>query len=201
MPKKLKIAVTGGIGTGKSSVCKIFQSHGYPVLYADQISKDILSTDKIIQQKIIEEFGSKSFIDGEPNTKFLSEKVFSDSQKVKKINSILHPAVINVINKKMDEGLTKSNIVFVEAALIFEANMEDLFDYVLVVSASEQVKIERVVNSRKMNEEEVKKIINNQIPDDKKKSAADFVIENNGTESDLEKKVNFILMVIKSLKQ
>lgn len=201
MSKKLKIAVTGGIGTGKSTVCKILQSHGYPVLYADQISKDILATDKIIQKKIAEEFGSDSFKDGKPNTKFLSEKVFSDSQKVKKINSILHPAVINVINKKMDEGLTNSNIVFVEAALIYEANMEDLFDYVLVVSASEQVKIDRVINSRKMTREDVMKIISNQIPDDKKKSAADFVIENNGTESDLEKKVKFVLMVIQSIKQ
>lgn len=200
MSKKLKIAVTGGIGTGKSTVCKILQSDGYPVLYADQISKDILSTDKIIQQNIVKEFGSGSFKDGKPNTKFLAEKVFSDPQKVKKINSILHPAVIKIINRKMDEGLTKSNIVFVEAALIYEANMEDIFDYVLVVSASEQIKINRVVNSRKMNEEEVKKIISNQIPDDKKKSAADFVIENNGSELDLEKKVNFVLMVIKSLK-
>lgn len=199
MKKKLKIAVTGGIGTGKSTVCDLFHSKGYPILYADQISKEILSTNKVIQQQIIEEFGSESFIDGKPNTKFLSEKVFSDSQKVKKINSILHPSVINTTQSKMDEELKKSEIVFVEAALIYEAKMEELFDYVLVVTASENLKIERAMVTKGLTRDEVLSRISKQIPDDNKKKLADFVIENNGSFSELENKVNLILMVIKSI--
>ena len=199
MPKKLKIAITGGIGSGKSAVCDIFHSNGYPIFYADNISKEFLSTDKSIKEKILNEFGKESFLNDKPNFKYLSERVFSEELKVKKINSILHPPVIDKIKKLMNEELKKQTIVFVEAALIYEAEMEDLFDYIIVVTAPDEIRIQRVIESRGLKKEEAIERISKQIPQERKKKLADFVIENNSTMDALVKKTNFILMILKSM--
>jgi dephospho-CoA kinase len=199
MPKKLKIAVTGGIGSGKSSVCDIFHSDGYPILYADDISKEILSTDQSVKEKIVKEFGSESFFEGKPNHKFLSEKVFSDEKKVGKINSILHPPVIEKIVSLMEHELKQSKMVFVEAALIYEAKMEHLFDYVIAVTAPDETRIKRVMESRGLSKDEVINRMNKQIPQEKKKSLADFVIENNKTKNELMNRAKFVLMILKSM--
>jgi dephospho-CoA kinase len=105
--KKLKVAITGSIGSGKSAFCSMLEEKGFTVLKADDISKDILSNDKSVQQKIIKIFGENSFINGKPDKLFLAEKVFSDPKNVVKINSILHPKVIEIISKKTDEILDK----------------------------------------------------------------------------------------------
>lgn len=199
MPKKLKIAVTGGIGSGKSAVCEIFHSNGFPILYADNISKEILSTSKTVKEKIITEFGKESFVDDKPNSKYLSKKVFSDENKVKKINSILHPPVIEKIGNLMGEELKQNQMVFVEAALIYEAEMENLFDYIIVVFAPDEIRIKRTMESKSLKREEVIERMSKQFPQEKKKKLADFVIENDKTKEELNKKTNFILMLLKSM--
>ena len=199
MPKKLKIAVTGGIGSGKSTVCEILRSKDFPIIYADDVSKEILSSNSSIQKKIISEFGDESFIDNNPNVKFLSEKVFTDSEKVKKINSILHPPTIEKIVKEMNIELKEQNLVFVEAALIYEAKMESLFDYVLVVTSPEELRIDRAMTTRNLKRDEVLERIAKQMPEDKKRKLADFVIENIGTKEELKSKVEFVLLIINSL--
>lgn len=199
MKKKLKIAVTGGIGSGKSTVCDFIKSEGFPVIYADDISKEILSSEKSIQKKIIKEFGEESFIDDKPNVEFLSEIVFSDPQKVKNINSILHPPTIKKIEKLCEKFLQQNNLVFVEAALIYEAEMEDLFDYILLVAAPEEDRINRTMKSKGLDHSEVVKRIKNQLPEEKKKKLADFVIENSGTIEELKSKINFVLLILKSM--
>jgi len=201
MKKKLKVAITGGIGSGKSSVCEIINSKGYPVIYADDISKEILSTDKLIQQKVKTTFGVEAYINNKPNTKFLADKVFSDPQKVKKINSILHPPTIEKIKDMMEEKLSKSEMVFIEAALIYEAKMEDMFDYIIVVAAPEEIRISRTIESKGIDRSETIKRIKNQMPEEKKKKLADFVIENDGTIDHLKIKTNFILSILSSIKQ
>ena len=199
MPKKLKIAVTGGIGSGKSSVCEIFHSNGYPVLYADDISKEILSTNESVKEKIVKEFGNESFIEDKPNHKFLSESVFSDDKKVQKINSILHPPVIEKIVFLMEQELKQNKMVFVEAALIYEAKMENLFDYVIVVTAPDETRIKRVMESKGLTKEEVINRMSKQIPQEKKKSLADFVIQNDKTKNELIDKTEFILKLLKTI--
>jgi dephospho-CoA kinase len=192
--KKLKVAITGSIGSGKSAFCSMLEEKGFTVLKADDISKDILSNDKSVQQKIIKIFGENSFINGKPDKLFLAEKVFSDPKNVVKINSILHPKVIEIISKKTDEILEKNNLVFVEAALIYEADMEDLFDYVVLVAADEKIRMNRKQDT--LSSEEFLKRNENQIPDEEKKKRADFIFENNESLEDLKAKADLLILIL-----
>ena len=132
--KKIKIAVTGGIGSGKSLFCNFLNQLGIPVISVDEVSKELLETDKDIRGKIIKAFGSESFNGNIANKKYLAEKVFSNPLNVITINSIIHPKVIKKVNILADEKLRSANIVAAEAALIYEADMEKYFDYVVLVT-------------------------------------------------------------------
>ncbi len=197
--KKLKIALTGGIGTGKSVVADLFAEKGYTVLFADKIAKEILNTDKTVKEKIIEKFGKDSYKDGIPNIKYLSEKVFANPANVEKINEIVHTPTIERIKHEMETALKKRNIVFVEAALIFEAKMDNLFDYIILVTSDQKNQIERVKARNKLSEKEILKRIENQLPENIKKAKSDFIIENNGSLGDLKTKAEFVLNILEKI--
>lgn len=196
--KKLKVAVTGGIGSGKSLFCKILNKMGYPVLYADDISKEILANDKQVREQVISAFGKESYPGGLPNKKYLAEKVFSDPENLITLNSILHPIVISKQKELIKKEFRSSDIVFLEAALIYEADIEEEFDYVVLITADDHIKLERKVKLG-MTEEEFMKRLDNQIPDKEKMNRADFVFINNGSEKELESKANLLITILKSL--
>jgi dephospho-CoA kinase len=195
MKRKIKAAVTGGIGGGKSSFCKYIADKGYPVISADEISKEILVKNKQIKQQIVKTFGKDAYTGERLNNKYLAEKVFSSASAVKKINAIVHPAVISEIDALMKSYLKKHSIVFVEAALIYEAGMEELFDYVIVVTADEEVRKKRAFENG-INEDEFNKRNQNQMPEEKKKKKADFVFVNNGIKADLFSKADMFLKLL-----
>jgi len=195
MQNLLKVGITGGIGSGKSTVCRLLERNSYRVLYADEIAKELLDNDREIRNKILDCFGPEYFQDGKPNKKLIADNIFSDTQKLQKINSILHPPVIKIILEKMREAESEK-IIFVEAALIYEAGMEDLFDYIIVITADESTRIERTAEQRAESEDSIRKRIQMQISEEDKIGAADFVIHNNGTEEELEKKSDFIVGLV-----
>ncbi len=197
--KKLKIAITGGIGTGKSVIAGLFKDQGYTVISADDVAKEILANDLSVREQIIREFGSESFKEGKPDFKYLAEKVFAIPENVKKINGIIHPPTIQKINVLMNDALEKNNLVFVEAALIFEANMEDLFDYIILVTSDKEKQIERVKERNKLSESEIVKRMENQFPENIKRAKADFIIENNSSLEELEKRALFVLNLLKNI--
>lgn len=192
--KKLKIAITGSIGSGKSAFSKFIREKGFTVLDADEISKKILAEDEEVRAMVIREFGPDSFAGNEINKKYLSEKVFSDPENVFKINSILHPPVIAKVNYLMDRELEKSDKVFAEAALIYEAEMEEMFDYVVLVVSGKEERYRR--KSSLMQREDFEKRDFNQIPDEEKKKRADFIFENNGSLEELKHKADLLLSII-----
>ncbi|MBZ0199958.1 MAG: dephospho-CoA kinase [Ignavibacteriaceae bacterium] len=194
--QKLKIAITGSIGSGKTLFASFIEEIGFTVIDADKISKELLGKDEKIKKEITKAFGAGSYVNGKPNLKYLAENVFSSMENVQKINAILHPVVIDRIEKKMDEELKKRRVVFVEAALIYEADMEDLFDYVVLVTADEDLRMARKKESKKISEEEFIKRSNNQIPDSEKRKRADFTFDNNATEAELKGKANLLLMML-----
>ena len=197
--KKFKVAVTGSIGSGKSTFCNFITEAGFNVIKADDISKKILKEDEDVRKKVIKEFGKESFINKEINKKFLAEKIFSDPVNVARINSVLHPEVKREVEQLIQEELKKNDLVFVEAALIYEAEMENMFDYVVLITAVSSVREKRIVTSGKLNNEEFRKRDENQIKDEEKKKRADFIFENNGKTKELKQKANLLIKILEGL--
>jgi dephospho-CoA kinase len=196
---KLKIAITGGIGSGKSQFAGFIKEMGYPVIDADSTAKDILTDDKNVREKIIAAFGAGAYNAQGLDTEYLAANVFSDPSNVKKINSVVHPAVIKKIKKLMQDELIKNDFVFVEAALIFEAAMEDLFDYVALVSAVENLRISRAIKRDDVDECEIRRRMENQFTEEFRRGNSDFVFDNNGTVEELKSKSLFFIHLLKNM--
>lgn len=174
----LLIGLTGGIGSGKSTVAKIFELFGIPVYYADDRAKRLMANDPKLVSEIKQAFGDESYLeDGQVNRSFLSKIVFSDSEKVKIINSLVHPAVADDFSAWA--STQKTTYVLKEAALIFETSGEKKLDFVINVSAPLKIRMARVLaRDVHRSKDQVNQIINQQLPDDKKNELADFLIKN-----------------------
>jgi len=195
----VKIGITGGIGTGKSHVSKIIEKNGYVVLNADNIAKQIMFEDESVKELIISEFGEKSYCDDKLNTIYIASKAFSSVQSINILNSIVHPPMVEKINELMNIELKKSKIVFVEAALIYEAEVDGILDYVLLVTSNENSRIERIKKRDNLSEIEIRKRMQFQIPENEKENLADFTIKNNSTLLDLEMKTKMFLSIFQTM--
>ncbi|TFV96051.1 dephospho-CoA kinase [Algoriphagus kandeliae] len=171
------IGLTGGIGSGKSTVAQLFEILGIPVYYADDRAKSLMLQNPL-KQEIINAFGESSYLeDGSLNRELLAKTVFADPEKVKKINSLVHPAVAE--DFKNWAAKQKSPYVLKEAALIFETGGEKKLDALINVSSPLRVRMARVLmRDPHRTEDQVNHIINQQLPDEIKNEKADFVIKN-----------------------
>ncbi|SFU03030.1 dephospho-CoA kinase [Algoriphagus locisalis] len=172
------VGITGGIGSGKSTVAKIFSILGIPIYSADDRAKWLMGNDKQLKTEIRDAFGEEAYdVEGKLNRGFLAQTVFSDPEKVKKINSLVHPAV----GKDFMNWAAEQNTPYVlkEAALIFESGGNKTLDHVINVSSPLKVRISRtLMRDPHRSEEQVNQIINQQLPDEQKNELADFVIKN-----------------------
>ncbi len=196
---KIKIGITGGIGSGKSTVAKIIRNSGYLVLDADTIAKEIMLTDKNVKQKIQSVFGLKAYDENGLNKEYLASSVFTSDENIIKINSIVHPPTIKRIDELLNNELKNKNLAFVEAALIFESKMDEVLDYVLLVTASEKIRINRIIQRNSFTEQQVIERMRFQIPENEKENLADFVLKNESNLNELEKKTKFFLMLFESM--
>lgn len=199
MAKKLKIGITGGIGSGKSLVSDFIKENGYTVLLSDLIAKDLMRNEDKIKKQITKSFGDQSYVEGKLNTKYLAENVFVKKENVEIINSIVHPPTLNRIEKESNRILQKDNLVFVESALIYEAKFQKMFDHVILIYSERDLRIKRAMDRDKISNDEVEKRMQFQLPDEDKKERASFVIENNSTIEELKVRVKFILNLLTSL--
>jgi len=197
--KKITVAITGNIGSGKSTFTKFLFEAGYPVILADDISKEILAGDPEVRVEILNEFGAQSFLGNKINKKYLADKIFSDAKKLKKINSILHPRVRKRIDFLSQEYYKKSDIVFVEAALIYESKIESLYDYVVLITADEALRMERSVRSKKISEGDFLKRDSSQMNVESKKKKADFIFINDGSVAELKQKAILLIKLLKPI--
>ena len=170
------IGITGGIGSGKSSVCKIIEELGYPVYTADSTAKRLMQTDQDLITAITSEFGTSIYIDDNLDRIALSKIVFNDSEKLQKLNALVHPAVAK--NFELWCKAQKSEIVFKEAAILFETGGYKLLDETVLVYAPENERVSRVMHRDKVTKREVLDRMKNQWSDEKKIPLADRVIEN-----------------------
>ena len=199
LPNIYKIGVTGGIGSGKSAVCTIFTHLGVPVLSADDIAKEISSTNAAVRKQLIAIVGESAFQpDGSLNRAFIASKMFADKSLQRKMEKLLHPRVEKEIDRRCKEFKYRGDrMVLVEAALIYEAGLNKNLDAVIVVDADESERISRVRKRDAVSEASVQSRIAAQWDVKKKLQKADYVIYNNGTMDELESKVRFVLSVIK----
>ncbi|MEH6308092.1 dephospho-CoA kinase [Olivibacter sp. CPCC 100613] len=174
---KLRIGVTGGIGTGKTTVCKIFEALGYPVFYADKEAKNVMADDAELVERIKSIFGKHVYSDkGELDRAYLSKIVFQDREKLDELNALVHPATIKAYEnweKKQTASLT-----FKEAALLFETGSYALSDRNILVVAPQELRIKRVMERDHVTREAVLARIDKQMVDAEKRKLADFVIDN-----------------------
>ena len=172
----LRIGLTGGIGSGKSTVARIFSVLGIPVYDADSASKRLMTEVEDLKKKIIESFGKESYTNGILNRKYLSEQVFSDPKKTELLNAIVHPATI----KDAEEWMKKQNAPYIikEAALIFESGSNKFLDKVIGVSSPISLRMERTMKRSNITSEQVKERMALQMNEDEKMRLCDYVIIN-----------------------
>lgn len=176
MKTPFKVGITGGIGSGKSTVCAILQAMNYPIYNSDQRAKELMESDPVIRQALINEFGEKVFDNGTLNRSHLSQIIFNDPLQRDRINNIIHPAVRSDFQSwSMQQQAT---IVFQESALLFETGAYQLFDFNVLVVAPIEDRIQRVLIRDQIEIEAVQLRIKNQLPDEEKIPLADFIIEN-----------------------
>ena len=195
----LKIGLTGGIGSGKSSVSKILDELGAYIFDADSIGKKILRTSKIAQNEIIKEFGTDvTGVDGKIQKKKLAKIAFQDESKQLKLNTIIHPYIFEEIDRTFEKilKLGKHDNFIVDAALIYESGADTHMDYVIVVTSHLNLRIERVLQRGDLTREEFLKRVDLQWPDEDKTNMADFIIKNNSSKENLVKETNRVYYTI-----
>jgi dephospho-CoA kinase len=181
--KPFQIGITGGIGSGKSTICKIFTCLGVPVYDADSRAKSIMTTDGILIEQIKKEFGDLVYLpDGSLDREYLSRVIFENQEKRSLLNQMVHPRVAADTDRWLDQNREASYVVR-EAALLIESGAYLRVDKVLLVTAPEELRIKRVLaRDPHRLREEVVKIMATQLPEEEKKKVADVVVYNDETQ-------------------
>jgi len=174
----LKIGITGGIGSGKTYICRLFEALGIPVYNADEEAKRLMNTDIRIKEKLIAQFGESTYKDGLLDRAFLANMVFSDKDKLELLNGIVHPIVIQEAKDWAERQTTRYSLK--EAALLFESGSYKELDYTILVTAPMDIRIQRVIERDGATEQQVQERMNKQLSDEEKLQLADFVIVNDG---------------------
>jgi dephospho-CoA kinase len=178
MEKKLKIGVTGGIGTGKTTICRVLETMGFPVYYADPEAKRLMHAHEPLVKAISDAFGAQVYENGKLRRDLLAEAIFSDPEKRELLNSLVHPQVREDFIHWTERQ--QSAIVFQESALLFETGGYRHFDKTILVTAPMDERIARTMSRDDATEEQVRARIANQLPEDQKIPLADFIIVNDG---------------------
>ena len=175
----IKVAITGGIGTGKTTISSMFSDNGVPVFNSDDIAKEIMNKNSLLRNEIITAFGDKAYDENKLNREYISDLVFNNETLLKKINSIVHPYVTEEFNSWIEKQ--ESKYIIYESAIIFENQAEDFFDKIICVTSSEENVISRIIKRNNFSADKIKSIINKQLPNDVKIQKSDYVIENTNT--------------------
>lgn len=173
----ITIGLTGGIGSGKTTIAQWFQEKGIPVYNSDFEAKKLMNENEDLIQQLIELFGDETYKNGEYNRSYVASKVFNDKELLNQLNAIVHPAVF----KHFDEWLDNQNSSFVvkEAAILFESGSYKDCDYIISVIADEEIRIDRVAKRDQLNEDQIRDRMKSQWTDEQRIEKSDFIIENN----------------------
>lgn len=170
------VGLTGGIGSGKTTVAGFFKDLNIPVYIADDAGKRLMNSSSKIRREIIEIFGQAAYNGNSPDRKFIASRVFNDPDQLEKLNRIIHPAVESDFNEWLKEQT--SEYVIYEAAILFETGSYKKCDYSILVTASQMLRIQRLQKRDNSSKEEIQERMDNQWSNEKKSRLADFIINN-----------------------
>lgn len=170
------VGLTGGIGSGKTTIARMFQDLGIPVYISDIEAQKIIETDPVVKRRIIEEFGELAYIDEKYNRRYIADIVFNDKHKLQNLNNIVHPALALHFQRWKD--MQKSLYIIKEAAILFESGAYKQCDYIITVTAPEQERIRRVVERDQVTEKLVRERMRNQWTDEERIKLSDEVVDN-----------------------
>ncbi len=181
----LRLGITGGIGSGKTTVCKIFETLQIPIYYADDRAKWLMVNSPALQTGIQQLFGAEAYFeDGSLNRAHIGGLAFKDPAKLQKLNALVHPAVfVDGENWQQEQLALGVPYTLKEAALIYETGSYKMLDKVIVVTAPEELRIERVMKRDQLSAAEVKERMARQMPESEKVSRADYIIQNDSQHS------------------
>jgi dephospho-CoA kinase len=173
----IRVGLTGGIGSGKTTVSGIFERLGVPVFYADLVAKELMFKDRDLRSHITALLGKRAYKKSGLNTEYIAGRIFRDTDLLNKVNSYVHPAVYRYFLEWCDDFIDKAYVVH-EAAVILEGGWRNMFDHIILVSAPGKLRIERVVRRDAVSEDKVLERMKNQLPEEEKVKQADFIIDN-----------------------
>ncbi len=191
----IKVGITGGIGSGKTYICKKFEKLGVKIYYADERAKFLTNNNKYIKSKLISNFGNNIYINNKIDKVKLAQIIFNNSKKLNIINSIIHPVVNNDFNEWCNKYKSEK-FILKEAAILFESGSYKNLDKIITVISPIDLRIKRIKERDKLNEQDIIKKINTQISDIEKIKKSDFVIYNDKI-NNLDKQINFIYKTLK----
>ena len=172
----ITVGITGGIGSGKSTVCEIFKILGVPVFEADKVARNLMNENSVIRLNLVEWFGNEIYSGNQLNRKLLAEHIFNDNSLLNKVNSLVHP----IVREEFEKWKNSQNTVYsvYEAAILFESGFYKLMDFTVLITAPEQIRINRVMKRDNLSPDQVLARIKNQWSDEEKRKLATVVIIN-----------------------
>ena len=190
----IKIGITGGIGSGKSYVCKRLQDQGIPVYSCDDEAKRLMTESKAIMHAITQLIGDNAYTDGQLNKPRIASFLFSDTHNAEKINAIVHP----VVKQDFDAWAHRqhTDIVAQECAILFESHFEDTVDYTIEVYAPTHIRLQRAMKRDAATAEQIQARMKQQMDEETKRDKADFCIVNDG-QTDIDKEISRVLSLIR----
>jgi dephospho-CoA kinase len=176
----IKVGITGGIGSGKTYVCKLLELMNFSVFYSDTEAKNIQNSDPEVRTKLIALFGDECYTEDGLNRKYLAEIIFGNPSAKKQLEEIIHPKVAEAFATWCEEkAATDDKIVFIESAILYESGFDKMVDKVIMVYADEETRIERSIKRDAAERKAIEERIKNQSSDKSKCKKADFVLYNN----------------------
>ena len=171
-----KVGVTGGIGSGKSVVCRMLLERGAQVYNSDLRAKELMTSDDTIRRELTERFGAEVFAGGVLNRRYLAERVFTDEMELAALNAIVHPRVLSDFEQWAEQQ--ESEYVVIESAILFESGIDKVVDSVVAVMAPEDLRIERTIKRDGLSREQVEERMRNQLSDDERCTRSKYAVVN-----------------------
>ncbi|RVT96441.1 dephospho-CoA kinase [Mucilaginibacter limnophilus] len=179
----LKIGLTGNIGSGKTTVAKVFEVLSVPVFYADEAARTVMLNDEELIAGVTQEFGTEAYFDdGSLNRKHIAGIVFNDAERLQKLNALVHPATFRAFDRWVEQFDNDVPYVIKEAAILFESGSYKLCDKSIIVTAPLETRLQRVMQRDNISHEEAANRNARQMPEEEKIKLADYTINNDGTQ-------------------